>query len=85
MKELLTVAFNFAAAWTEDGKMIPWVEVVVVTSEPVYSVDGAGDVVRNRETSQFRFLADPQGLRKIAEGMVKVSEEAEALVAKEAK
>ena len=80
MKELLTISSNFFAAWTEEKKLMPQVEVILVMSEPSYSVDAVGEVVRQRETSQVRFSASPKVLRKLADVMTKLSDEAETLV-----
>lgn len=80
MKELLTISSNFMGAWTEDKKLLPQVEVILVMSEPSYTVDAVGEVVRQRETSQCRFSASPKVLYKLAEAMTKLAAEAEALV-----
>lgn len=80
MKELLTISSNFLAAWTEEKKLLPQVEVILVMSEPSYSVDAVGEVVRQRETSQVRFSASPKVLRKLSEAMTKLADEAETLV-----
>lgn len=80
MKELLTISSNFTAAWTQDNKLLPRVEVILVMSEPSYTVDAVGEVVSQRETSQVRFSASPKVLRKLAEAMTKLADEAETLV-----
>jgi hypothetical protein len=80
MKELLTISANFHAVWTDgDKKQIPQVEVILVMSEPTYTVDAVGEVVRQRETSQCRFSASPKLLMRLAESMTKLAAEAEAL------
>ena len=80
MKELLTLSSNFLAAWTEEKKLLPQVEVILVMSEPSYSVDAVGEVVRQRETSQVRFLATPKALRKLSAAMAALADEAEKMV-----
>jgi len=80
MKELLTISSNFLGAWTEEKKLLPQVEVILVMSEPSYSVDAVGEVVRQRETSQVRFSVSPKVLRKLSEAMTKLADEAETLV-----
>jgi hypothetical protein len=80
MKELLTISSNFLAAWTEEKKLLPRVEIILVMSEPSYSVDAVGDVVRQRETSQVRFTASPSATRKLSDAMKKLADEAETLV-----
>ena len=79
MKELLTISSNFIAAWTEEKKPIPQVEVILVMSEPSYTVDAVGEVVRQRETSQVRFCASTKVLRKLSDAMTKLADEAESL------
>ena len=80
MKELLTINANFHAVWAEDSKkLLPQVEVILVMSEPSYIVDGVGDVIRQRTTSQVRFSTGPKPLRKLAELLTKLADEAESL------
>lgn len=78
MKELLTINANLLGTWTDEEKFSTHVEVIVVMSEPAYTVDEVGDVVRRRETSQCRFVASPKALRKLATGLEKLADEAEA-------
>lgn len=80
MKELLTVNANFHAVWTEgDQKQLPQVEVIIVMCEPTYTVDACGSIIRQRETSQCRFSAAPEMLRKLANSLVKLADEADSL------
>jgi hypothetical protein len=80
MKELLTVNANFHAVWTDgDKRQLPQVEVILVMSEPTYAVDAVGEIIRQRETSQCRFSASPKLLRKLAESLNKLADEADAL------
>jgi hypothetical protein len=80
MNELLTVNANFHAVWEEGTKILrPQVEVIVVVSEPTYTLDAVGDIIRQRATSQFRFSANPKMLRRLADSLVKLADEADAL------
>ena len=80
MKEILTLNANFHAVWAEGSKkLLPQVEVILVMSEPSYVVDGVGDVIRQRTTSQVRFSANPKLLRKLSESLLKLADEAEGL------
>ena len=81
MKELLTVNANFHAVWTDGDKkqQLPQVEVIVVMCEPIYTVDACGSIIRQRETSQCRFSASPDMLRKLADSLVKLADEADSL------
>ena len=86
MKEILTINANFHAVWAEGTKkLLPQVEVILVMSEPSYTVDGVGDVIRQRTTSQVRFSANPKLLRKLAESFVKLADEAEEFPLENAK
>jgi len=80
MNELLTVNANFHAVWADkSSKLLPQVEVIIVMCEPTYAVDAVGDVIRQRSTSQCRFSANPKMLRKLAESLTKLADEAESL------
>lgn len=81
MKELLTVNANFHAVWADGEKkqQLPQVEVIVVMCEPIYTVDACGGIIRQRETSQCRFSAAPEMLRKLADSLVKLADEADSL------
>jgi hypothetical protein len=83
MKELLTVTANFYSAWAEDEdknqQLIPQVELIIVMSEPVYSVDSSGSTIRQREVSQCRFSTSPDMLRRLAESLVKLADESDCL------
>jgi len=80
MNELLTVNANFHAIWQEETKkLLPQVEVVVVVSEPTYTLDAVGDIIRQRAVSQFRFSANPKMLRRLADSLIKLADEADDL------
>ena len=81
MKELLTIASNNHVSFAENNKPLPRIELIFVASEPAYSVDACGEVVRHRETTSTRFMASPTSLRKMAALMMQLADEAEALVA----
>lgn len=85
MKELLTVNANFCAWWTEDKKLLPKIEVILVMSEPSYSVDAVGEMVCQRKVSQVRFSASPIVLRKMSETLTKLADESETLVSQNGK
>ena len=82
MKELLTMASNVFAAVSEEGKLIPRGEVVLVLSEPVYQVEPGGEVLRRRELSQVRFVSGPGALRKLADSLNLLANQAETLIPK---
>jgi hypothetical protein len=76
MKELVTLCANTHAVWTEGNQLVPQVEVILVISEPTYHVNEAGEVLRQRETSQVSFAASPKALLKLAGAMVELATEA---------
>ena len=78
MMEILTISSNLCAAFTDDGKIIPKAEVILILSEPTYSVDAAGEVVKRRETSTVRFFASPETLKKLAACFLTLSGESES-------
>ncbi len=77
MKELLTVARNFLTTFDEDEKPIKQAEIVLVMSEAVYNIDAGGEMVRSRETSQIRFVARVENLRKLSDILRTFADEAE--------
>ena len=80
MQEALAVNANYFALFSEkDGRLLPQVECVLILSEPEYSMDAAGDLIRHRSTSQCRFSASPGMLRKMAESFNLMANEADAL------
>ena len=81
MKELLAVNANFHAVWAEGDKkqQLPRVEVIVVMCEPIYKVDACGGIIGQRETSQCRFSAAPDMLRRMAGSLVGLADEADSL------
>ena len=82
MKQLQSIAANFLASWDEQDKPVPHVEIVVITAEPRYSVDLAGDVNRSRVVEDYRFTATTSALRQLANQLEKYANEADALMAK---
>ena len=82
MKQLQSIAANFLASWDENDKLVPHIEIAVVTAEPRYSVDLAGDVNRSRAVDEYRFSATPVGLRQLAKQLEKYADDADALMAK---
>lgn len=85
MKELVTLSSNFFAVWTEEKTMSPMVEVILILSEPVYSVDSEGQVTRERETSQARFSVPLDRLVKLAEALLVLAKESEEMAEPAAK
>jgi hypothetical protein len=80
VKQLIATACNLNAAIV-GGEALPQVEVVLVTTEPHYTADAAGTLIRRGETESYRFLASPSGLRKLARDLVEWADDVEEAVA----
>lgn len=79
MKEILGTTSNHLARHTDAG-LEPSVEVILVTSEPRYSVDPAGGMARSRTVESVRFVASPQQLRDLAAQLVEMADGADELM-----
>jgi hypothetical protein len=80
VKQLETCAANFLAVFTEGKKVVPEVEVCLVTSEPEYGTNEKGEVVKKIGFHQFRFVANPAVLRKAAELLCSFADESQKIV-----
>ena len=84
MKELHSVNANFFSVWTENEngnppESVAHAEVIILMKEPCYAMADGGAVERGTEISQCRFVAPPEGLRKLAEVLRELADEAERL------
>lgn len=77
MREFCAFTTNLLYAELETGKLRPLIEMIFITSEPVYSFDAVNDVIKSRAVSDFRFSAHPATLRKLAENFIKIADETE--------
>jgi hypothetical protein len=78
MKELVATASNLFYTRNEDGAFTPSVEMMIIVSEPQYSVNMKGDeikVVKRRETKTLRFNCTPASLGLLLQSAVDVMEE----------
>ena len=73
MKEIVTTSANYAALIL-DGEIIPQIELGITLSEVEYGLDYQG-VTKTRKCETIRFCIDPDKLRKMAEGLIKFSDE----------
>jgi hypothetical protein len=68
-KELLNLSANFSFVPSEQpfgGEARPHVEVILVVSEPKYTVDESGRLVKSRVNDTLRFHTNAKGLRLLA-------------------
>lgn len=80
MKEFMALTTNLGFFERSSGKIGAIVELIFVTSEPTYSVDVAGDLLRHRAIHEYRFHAVAPQLKKLAAAfadLAKTAEEAE--------
>ncbi len=75
MQELMDTARNLSLAISADGPR-PMVEVILMTSEPMFSIDGGGEMVRSRVMNTIRFSSSPEGLRKLSKRLAEFADEA---------
>lgn len=79
MQEMVGTAFNASLVEGVDGTLIGACEVIVVVSEPIYRMDGAGGMNRLRELSQLRFGSTAKGLREMIERLGEYADTLEGL------
>lgn len=79
MKELMSVSSNVSISVHPDAEIDsrPMIELVLVLSEPKYSLDATGELVKSRQTFDFRFSTTPSQLKKMAAIFIKTAEEAQ--------
>lgn len=74
MPELSSISSNLLAIYDENGHLIPQAEVILIMTEPTYSID-AGGVVKQREVLTARFAASPAILRQVAKNLLRIADE----------
>lgn len=79
MRELVCITSNAYAAWDSEGSQIRMVELVLVMSEPAYSLDPMGDLNKRREVSSLRLSTSPKQLRQLADTLKGIADETERL------
>ena len=56
---------NFSLSYTT-GNLTPQVEVILITSNPKYAVNKAGDkVTKEQEVSEYRFITTLEGVNQL--------------------
>jgi len=79
MKEIISISANFLAAWSDGKELNHRVEVILITSEPKYGVDLSGELTRQRQTDQYRFVGSPETIRTLGKKLQMLADEAEEL------
>jgi hypothetical protein len=66
MKEFRAAAINIGLTERfERDELHALAEIIIVVSEPSFTVDAAGDLIRQRGVEQFRFGASTDAIRKL--------------------
>lgn len=78
MKEFIGCSVNIGLVELESGAFGATAEVVLVLSEPNYSVSSAGEMVRSREVSHLRFGSRTRGLRALIKSLGEYADEMDA-------
>lgn len=81
MKEIVATSSNLLIVPTDEGKFTGRAELVFVVSEPAYVVE-FGDVSKRRNLSDIRFSSGADNLRKIADSLIRIADDLDALVKK---
>lgn len=68
---------NLCFVESDDGKPIPLAELIIVFSEPAYSIDMSGSIVRQRTVDNFRISIGIAGARKLGEILSDLADEME--------
>ncbi len=79
MKTLMGTARNHMVMYDDDGKGEPAIEIILMVTEPVYSVDAAGRVLKRNDVDSMRVVAQPEALRQVADSLREWADESDAL------
>lgn len=60
-----------------DGKFEPNIEGILIVSEPIYRVDAAGQLIRERTMESIRFSTSVSGIKALAAQFLQWAEIAE--------
>jgi hypothetical protein len=77
MREYMGVAMNASFVANDEDVVRGLAETILLYTEPTYTVDAGGAVVRRREVGSFRLMTDPKGLRDIAKRFAEWADEIE--------
>lgn len=76
MKEITGNALNISFIATDDG-LVPFCEIILITSEPQWSLDGGGGMSKRRVAETHRFGAMSVSLRKLGQQLIEYADEAD--------
>lgn len=82
MREFAGNARNDFFIIGDDDELIPSAEIVIMTSQPEFVFAPGGGLTRTRGMSEFRFCAQPKGLRQLAEFLTDADDDLDQHLAK---
>lgn len=75
MKELTLVSTNMIYAQKDDNEFDPRPEVILVISEPKWTISNTGSVVRERVCETVRFCVGSESIGALVESMLEIAKE----------
>lgn len=81
MKELIGIAHNPMIV-EKNGQPIGMAEIVLMFSEPRWTVDAGGELVRSRVADDLRISMDAKGARVASANLARIADELEKLAAR---
>lgn len=77
MKEFMGNSVNISLIEMESGAWRANAELVVLVSEPTYTVSPAGEMIRQREMGHFRFALTQRAMRTFIKNLTEYADEME--------
>ena len=79
MKKFLATAANQCAAYLKSGDFAPFIELVIVYTEPHYAgVDVHGQLTRQEVMGECRVAISPESARQFSEWLIQYADDADA-------
>ena len=80
MREIAAVACNGSLSPRADNSLVPMVELIILTTEPTYTMDGSGELIRSwpNELRQSRFVVGMESLGIVIEKLTEFLDTAKA-------
>lgn len=77
MKEYIGNSINISLVEMDNGAFRANAELIVVVSEPSYSISLGGEMIRQREVDHFRFAVTSRALRVLIKNLSEYADEME--------
>jgi hypothetical protein len=75
VKEFMGNSVNISLIEMESGDYRANAELVVIVSEPTYTVSPAGEMIRQREMGHFRFALTSRAMRSFIKNLTEYADE----------